>query len=96
MQGIIEAVIKRDLINEVVEKAGLTKTRAEKAVEALFDSMKQALVRGERIELRGIGVFLVRPRKSGIARNLRTGEPVSLTPGKAVKFKPGKDLQWTD
>ena len=59
-------MIKLDLINEVVTKTGVTKTKAEMAVETVFESMKKSLARGDRIELRGFGVFTVRPRKTGI------------------------------
>ena len=55
--------------------------------------MKRSMGRGERIELRGFGVFNVRPRKTGVGRNPRTGEVALIPPGKAVRFKPGKDLQ---
>jgi DNA-binding protein HU-beta len=89
-------VIKLDIINEVVHKTGITKTKAELAVETVFASMKKALAVGERIELRGFGVFNVRPRKTGIGRNPRTGAEVSIPPGKAVRFKPGKELQSID
>jgi nucleoid DNA-binding protein len=65
-----DAVIKLDIINEVVNKTGITK-----------------------IELRGFGIFNVRPRKTGIGRNPRTGAEVAIPPGKAVRFKPGKELQ---
>jgi DNA-binding protein HU-beta len=86
-------VIKLDLVTEVVTKTGITKTKAEVAVETVFESMKQALAKGDRIELRGFGVFNVKPRKTGIGRNPRTGAEVSIPPGKAVRFKPGKELQ---
>src|SRR5712671_811853 len=66
-------VIKLDIINEVVNRTGITKTKAELAVETVFESMKKALSTGDRIELRGFGVFNVRPRKTGIGRNPRTG-----------------------
>src|SRR6476646_677227 len=89
-------VIKLDIINEVVNKTGITKTKAELAVETVFESMKKALAGGERIELRGFGVFNVRPRKTGIGRNPRTGAEVNIPPGKAVRFKPGKELQSID
>ncbi len=89
-------VIKLDIINEVVNKTGITKTKAEMAVETVFESMKKALSHGDRIELRGFGVFNVRPRKTGIGRNPRTGAEVSIPPGKAVRFKPGKELQSID
>ena len=86
-------MIKLDIINEVVSRTGITKTKAELAVEAVFETMKKALANGDRIELRGFGVFNVRPRKTGIGRNPRTGAEVSIPPGKAVRFKPGKELQ---
>jgi DNA-binding protein HU-beta len=76
-----------------VKKTGITKTKAGMAVEAVFDSMKLSLGRGERIELHGFGIFEVRPRKTGIGRNLRTGVEAAILPGKAVRFKPGKELQ---
>lgn len=86
-------MIKLDLVNDVVNRTGITKTKAEIAVETVFGSMKGALAKGERIELRGFGVFNVKPRKTGIGRNPRTGAEVSIQPGKAVRFKPGKELQ---
>ena len=86
-------MIKLDIVNAVVNKTGVTRTKAEQAVETVFDSMKNALGKGERIELRRFGVFNVRPRKTGIGRNPRTGQEVSIPPGKAVRFKPGKELQ---
>ena len=89
-------MIKLDIINEVVNRTGITKTKAELAVETVFESMKKALSTGDRIELRGFGVFNVRPRKTGIGRNPRTGAEVSIPPGKAVRFKPGKELQSSD
>lgn len=86
-------MIKLDIIHEVVNKTGITKTRAEIAVEAVFETMKRSLGRGERIELRGFGIFDVRPRKTGIGRNPRTGAEAAIPPGKSVRFKPGKGLQ---
>ena len=89
-----EAVlIKLDIINEVVNRTGITKTKAEMAVETVFESMKKALEQGDRIELRGFGVFNVKPRKTGIGRNPRTGKEVRIPPGRTIRFKPGKDLQ---
>ncbi len=86
-------VIKLDIVNAVVSRTGVTRTKAEQAVETVFEALKSALGRGERIELRRFGVFNVKPRKTGIGRNPRTGEEVSIPPGKAVRFKPGKELQ---
>jgi DNA-binding protein HU-beta len=86
-------VIKLDLINRLMERTGVSKTMATQVVESLFESMKAALVRGERIELRGFGVFIVKPRKSGVGRNPRTGEEVPISLGQTIRFKPGKELQ---
>lgn len=91
-----EGVIKLDIVNRVLETTGVTKAQAELAVESVFRSLKSALERGERIELRGFGVFTVKPRKTGVGRNPRTGAEVMIPPGKAVRFKPGKDLQSLD
>ena len=61
--------------------------------DAVFEAMRISMQRGERIELRGFGVFQVKPRKRGIGRNPRTGKEVRIPPGRTIRFKPGKDLQ---
>ncbi len=86
-------MIKINIINIVADRTGVPKMKAEQAVEALFHSMKRALARGQRIELRGFGVFVVKPRKRGVGRNPRTGEEVAIPSGKTIRFKPGKELQ---
>ena len=86
-------MIKHDIVTRVVNRTGLSKTRAEMAVETVFETLKRSMERGERIELRGFGVFNIKPRKTGIGRNPRTGEEVRIPPGKAVRFKPGKELR---
>lgn len=89
-------MIKQDIIQQVVERTGLPRNKAEAAVDTIFEGLKKALASGDRIELRGFGVFNVRPRKTGIGRNPRTGTEVTITPGKAVRFKPGKELHLID
>ena len=86
-------MIKVDIINEVATVADITIVKAEVAVEAVFEAMREAMKRGERIELRGFGVFQVKPRKRGIGRNPRTGKEVRIPPGRTIRFKPGKELQ---
>jgi DNA-binding protein HU-beta len=86
-------MIKQDIVDRVVNRTGLSQTKATIAVETVIETMKLSMERGERIELRGFGVFTIRPRKTGIGRNPRTGEEVRIPPGKAVRFKPGKDLK---
>lgn len=88
-------MIKVNLVDAVVERLGnrVSRSKAEAVVETVFDAMKRSLAQGHRIELRRFGVFNVRRRKTGVGRNPRTGEQVSIPPGKAVRFKPGKELQ---
>ena len=85
-------MVKADLVEIIAREAGITKVSAEVAVNAIIDTLKRALARGERIEVRGFGVFEVRPRKRGIGRNPRTGEEVAIPPGKTTRFRPGKAL----
>jgi DNA-binding protein HU-beta len=92
----LKFVIKLDIINRLADQTGIPKLKAEQAVDALFHSMKEALSRGDRIELRGFGVFIVKPRKRGVGRNPRTGEEVAIPSGKTIRFKPGKELQAHD
>ena len=89
-------MIKLDIINEVVNKTGITKTKSQLDFETVFESKKRSMSKGDRIDLRGFGVLNVRPRKTGSGRNPRTGAEVSIPPGKAVRFKPGKELQSID
>ncbi len=86
-------MIKQDLIQSIVERTGLPRNKAEASVDAILGAMKGALAAGDRIELRGFGVFTVKPRKTGVGRNPRTGTKVDIAPGRAVRFKPGKELQ---
>ena len=84
-------MVKHDIVNEVVNRTGLRKTRAEIAVETVFETMKRSMERGERIELRRFGVFKIRPRKTGIGRNPRTGERGSTLLTSNLPFN-----EWTE
>ena len=87
-------MIKNDIINSVADAAAVPRQKAALAVETIIDVMRLALARGERIELRGFGVFLVKPRKKGIGRNpKRPAEEVQIPPGFTIRFKPGKELR---
>ena len=86
-------MIKVDIVNDVSKAAHITKVKAEVAVDAVFETMRMSMQRGDRIELRGFGVFQVKPRNRGIGRNPRTGKEVRIPPGRTIRFKPGKYLQ---
>lgn len=89
-------MIKADLVRKVMESLELPQAKASEAVNTVFDAMRKALSHGERIELRGFGVFIVKPRKRGIGRNPKTGVEVAIPPGKTIRFKPGKALRGID
>ena len=88
-------ITKKDIVTRVADKTGLSMMVADIAVNAAFDAMKSALLKGDRIELRNFGVFELKPRKAGLGRNPKTGKEVPLVAGrgKTVKFKMGKELK---
>ncbi len=85
-------MIKQDIVNATASAAEMPKTKAEQAVEVILDELKSSMVRGERIEIRGFGAFVVKPKKLGFGRNLKTGQVVPILPGLIVRFKPSKAL----
>ncbi len=85
-------MIKQDIINATASAAEMPKAKAEQVVEVILDELKSSMARGERIEIRGFGVFVVKPRKRGFGRNPKTGQVVPILPGRTVRFKPGKAL----
>jgi integration host factor subunit beta len=84
---------KAELVEEVARAAELTKKDAERLVEIVFESMIEALNRGEKIELRGFGSFRVRERSARRGRNPKTGTPVDIPTKRVPYFKPGKELK---
>ncbi|MGB9885777.1 MAG: HU family DNA-binding protein [Moorellales bacterium] len=86
---------KMDLINSVAEKTEMTKKDAEKVINAVFDSIGEALANGEKVQLVGFGTFEVRERAARTGRNPRTGEEISIPATRVPTFKPGKTLRET-
>ncbi|NKB87852.1 MAG: integration host factor subunit beta [Acidobacteria bacterium] len=85
-------MVKADIVDRIAAESGITKVQAERAVERVIEAVKASLARGERIELRGFGVFEVKRRKEGVGRNPRTGEEVIVPSARTTRFKPGKQL----
>jgi nucleoid DNA-binding protein len=83
---------KAEFVEALANTLNQTKSESERVLEAVVDVLKQALQRGEKIDLRGLGVFKVRETKPRQARNPRTGEALSIPAKKAAVFKPGKEL----
>ena len=84
---------KADLIDEVAKAVDIPKKDAEVIVKTVFESVIDALHRGEKIELRGFGSFRLRERKSRLGRNPKTGETVQVPSKKVPYFKAGKELK---
>jgi DNA-binding protein HU-beta len=86
-------VNKAELIASMSEKSGLTKKDAEKAVNSFMESVNEALVNGEKVQLVGFGTFEVKTRKERKGRNPKTQEEMVIPASKAPVFKAGKALK---
>jgi len=86
-------MIKSDLIAEVSDSLNITKKEASVLVNTIFDSIVNALVKGDKVEIRNFGSFRVKQRKARIGRNPRTGQSVQVPSKKVPFFKPGKELK---
>ncbi|GBE02337.1 integration host factor subunit beta [bacterium BMS3Bbin06] len=85
---------RSELIEKVSESLeGFTIKQTEIIVETFFDSIKDALSKGEKVELRGFGNFRLKNRKPRKARNPKTGESVVVPEKRVVHFKTGKELR---
>ncbi len=84
---------KGELVSAVASEAGLTKTNAETAVNAVFSTIRNAVSKGDEVRLIGFGTFAVTKRAASTGRNPRTGEAIKIPAKKQVKFKAGKDLK---
>ncbi|MDX1647471.1 MAG: HU family DNA-binding protein [Longimicrobiales bacterium] len=86
---------KADLVEQIAEAIGpgVTKKDCALVVDGFLNAVKLALADGENIEIRGFGTFKVRKRKTRMARNPRTGEPVEVPARMVPVFKPSKHLR---
>ncbi len=85
---------KSELVAEISEKRReIPKKDIEQVVNTIFDSMRDALIREERIEIRGFGSFTVKHREARIGRNPKTGAPVKIPAKRIPFFTVGKELR---
>ena len=84
---------KTELIDTVAHEAEISKAAAERALNAVFEAIKQSLVDGEPVTLIGFGAFLVRERSARIGRNPKTGESIAIQAAKVPAFRPAKALK---
>jgi integration host factor subunit beta len=87
-------ITKTELVDQIYEKTGITRKDIKTVVDLTFEGVKQALSDGMTIELRGFGTFEIRRRKGrSVARNPKTGEPVSVTRHGIAAFRAGRELK---
>lgn len=84
---------KAELVSAVKEKTGFSGKDAEAAVKAVFDSVAEALAKGDKVQLIGFGTFEVRERPAREGRNPRTGETLKVEAAKVPAFKAGQALK---
>ena len=84
---------KTELIAAVAEKTGLTKKDAERVVNATIETITESMVKGDKVNVSGFGIFEVKTREARIGRNPRTKEEIKIPASKVPVFKPGKALK---
>ena len=84
---------KADLVEQVAEKTGLTRTDVAATVDTFLEAVRHSLENGKNIEIRGFGTFKIKPRKARKARNPRTGEVVPVPDRKIPVFKPSNEFK---
>ena len=90
----METITKRDLAQAVAKTTGTKQTAALEAVDHLFEAMRDTLIKGNRIEIRGLGAFTVKDTKpKPAARNPKTGEMIFVPARRKTHFKPGRVLK---
>jgi len=86
---------KAELISATAEKAGLSKKDSEKVLNALIETITEAMKQGEKVQLVGFGVFEVKERPARMGRNPRTKEQIEIPASRVPQFKAGKALKDT-
>ena len=86
---------KSELVAGIAERSGLSRKDSEKALNATFDAIADALEAGEKVQLVGFGVFDVKERAARVGRNPRTKEEITIAASRTPIFKAGKALKDT-
>jgi integration host factor subunit beta len=84
---------KSDLIEELSKRVNVSHKKASEAVDLIFDEMRKTLEKGNRIEIRGFGSFMIKEYKSYVGRNPKTKESIVVPVKRLPYFKVGKELK---
>jgi len=86
-------MIKNDIALAIEDKSEFSRATSLLIVEKILASMKEALIKNEKIEIRGFASFKVVPKKTGYGRDIRRRKQIKIKKGKRIKFRPGQDLK---
>ena len=86
-------MIKSDLVDQVAQRTGLTKKDSARAVDALFEAIREELQNGGKVQLVGFGTFEVKQREARIGRNPKTMEEIRIPARRVPVFRPGTELR---
>ena len=84
---------KTELIAAVAEKTGITKKDAERVVNATFETVTESLVKGDKVQVSGFGIFEVKNREARVGRNPRTKETIEIPATRLPAFKASSTLK---
>ena len=86
-------VTKADIVEKVYDKIGFSKKESSEYVEMVFDSLKDVLIKGEKVKISGFGNFIVREKGSRIGRNPQTGEQITIAARRVLTFRHSQVLK---
>jgi nucleoid DNA-binding protein len=84
---------KKDIVLKITDATGIKQVDVKKIVQKTFDVIVDALMNGDKVELRNFGVFKIKERRARFGRNPRTGQSVPVPPRKVVVFKSGLEMK---
>jgi nucleoid DNA-binding protein len=86
-------MIKNDVALAIEKKTEFNRAKSLLIVEAVLGSLKTALTKREKVEIRGFGSFKVVPKKTGFGRDIRRQKQIRIEKGQRIKFRPGQELK---
>lgn len=86
-------MIKNDIALTIEKKSEFTRAKSLSIVENILDSLKDALAKNEKVEIRGFASFRVVTKKTGFGRDIRRNKQIRIKKGKRIKFRPGQELK---
>ena len=86
-------MIKNDIALEIEDRSEFSRAKSLKIVKEILDSLKEALAKNEKIEIRGFASFKVVTKKTGFGRDIRRKKQIKIKEGKRIKFRSGQELK---